>query len=93
MIYLFLFLFSGIAAGFVFRSREGIIKAADSLSLYAVYFLLLSLGLTIGLSREIISNIGSLGFSSLVIALGSVFGSVTAVQLVGKILLKNGEHS
>lgn len=93
MSYLFLSLFFGIAAGFILRSREEIIKAADSLSLYAVYFLLLSLGLAIGSSREIISNIGSLGLSSLVIALGSVFGSVAAVQLVGKILFKNGEHS
>ena len=90
MFYILLFLAVGVMVGFVFRSDGRLVKFADSVFPYAVYFLLFSLGVSFGASGEVVSNIRNLGASALLIAGLAVAGSVVAVNLVAKFLLKDG---
>lgn len=90
MFYIFLFLVVGVTFGFTFRSDGRLAKFADSMFPYAVYFLLLSLGASFSLNGEVAANIRNLGASALLIASFAIAGSVVAVNLVAKFLLKDG---
>lgn len=82
MIAVILFFAVGILLGHVLRHRSKTIALADSLTMWTIYLLLFVLGLSVGINRQILQNIGSLGFQAAVLAAAAIVGSVLASQLV-----------
>jgi len=82
MIAVILFFVVGILLGHVLRHRSRAIALADSLTMWTIYLLLFVLGLSVGVNRQILQHIGSLGFQAAVLAAAAIVGSVLASQLV-----------
>lgn len=82
MIAVILFFVVGILLGHALRHRSKIIALADSLTMWTIYLLLFVLGVSVGINRQILQNIGSLGFQAAVLAAAAIVGSVLASQLV-----------
>jgi uncharacterized membrane protein YbjE (DUF340 family) len=66
----------GVLVGFAIRNRKKIVKAADKLTMWAIYLLLFLLGLAIGGNEIIVRNLPLLGVKALIISIGGITGSV-----------------
>ena len=82
MVAVILFFVVGILLGHVLRHMSKTIALADSLTMWTIYLLLFVLGLSVGVNRQILQHIGSLGFQAAVLAVAAIVGSVLASQLV-----------
>ena len=82
MIAVILFFAVGILLGHALRHRSKTIALADSLTMWTIYLLLFVLGLSVGINRQILQHIGSVGFQAAVLAAAAIVGSVLASQLV-----------
>ncbi len=69
-----------------------LIKHAGEVQNYALFFLLLIMGIKIGLDKELVYSFGKIGFQGLILALFSIVFSVLGVKLVAKRLLKEKEQ-
>lgn len=77
-----LFFAAGIVLGRLLRTRASLIRLADQLAMVSILFLLFVLGLSVGLNREALAHLETLGLQASVLTLGAIIGSVTAVQLL-----------
>ena len=75
---------AGILTGLFLNNYPAIVKINEKLLSLAIYALLLLLGIAVGSSEKIISNIYNLGFQALIITLGAVTGSVLVCWLIYK---------
>lgn len=96
MILVLLVMTAGIILGAFVHQKPLLIKINDQLISLSIYVLLLLLGISVGLNKTIVQNIGTLGFQALVITLGAVLGSVVFSWLVFRIFFssevnKNGK--
>ena len=66
--------------------REKNLKWLGTLQTCALIFLILALGVEIGADEQVISSLGSIGVSALVVTLLALAGSVLAVLGVRKLL-------
>jgi hypothetical protein len=82
MLIIIILLLSGILFGFLLREKKGVIVLTDKLTNGTIYLLLLVLGISIGSNEKIISNIGSIGINAIILALGTVIGSVLLSYIV-----------
>ena len=76
MITVILIMLVGIVVGIWLRTKPKFVLVNDKLITYAIYLLLLLLGISIGSNKIIVANLPILGVKALVITLGAVFGSV-----------------
>ncbi|MBK9055737.1 MAG: LysO family transporter [Chloroflexi bacterium] len=73
---LFLAILAGTVIGYVLRRREKVIQVIDRALWGVIFLLLLLLGFAIGRNPEVMNSLVELGFYALLLALGSLFGSV-----------------
>jgi hypothetical protein len=85
MISVLLVMAAGIIVGAFIHKKPLLVKINDQLISLAIYVLLLLLGISVGLNKTIVQNIGTLGYQALVITLGAVLGSVLFSWLVFRI--------
>lgn len=78
----------GVLVGRVFENKLNPKKVSKVLTAI-ICLLLLVLGVSVGANDDIVSNLDTLGYNALVIALGSVLGSVIIALFLNKIILRN----
>jgi len=78
-------MFSGMAAGYLFRKRRGLFSLLEPATAWVIRLLLFLLGFGIGGDRALLSQIPVLGMQGLILALSAIIGSVVAAGiLLGK---------
>jgi len=75
---------AGILTGLFLNNYPAIVKINEKLLSLAIYALLLLLGIAVGSSEKIISNIYNLGFQAIIITLGAITGSVLVCWMIYK---------
>jgi uncharacterized membrane protein YbjE (DUF340 family) len=93
MITVLLVMLAGIATGFFIRKFPNLIKANDKLISWAIYFLLLLLGISVGLNKTIIQNLDKIGVQAAIITLGAIAGSVYVLWIIWKYLFQSENPS
>ena len=73
---LFLAILAGTVIGYVLRRREKVIQVIDRALWGVIFFFFFLLGFAIGRNPEVMDSLVELGFYALLLALGSLFGSV-----------------
>lgn len=87
-----LIMIAGIITGVLIHRKPMLIKVNDQLISVAIYILLFLLGVSVGLNKTIIRNIGTLGFQAFIITIGAVSGSVLACWLIYKAFFQGKHH-
>lgn len=83
---------AGVLVGRIFDSKIKPKQVSVVLTVI-ICLLLLILGISVGANDNIISNLGTLGYNALIIALGSVLGSVIIALLLNKVILNKTVNS
>lgn len=83
---------TGIFTGFLFKKKRSLINAADKLAGFSIYLLLFLLGLSIGNNEIIVNNFARIGFTSIVLTLSGITGSVFFSYLAYKFFFMNNEE-
>lgn len=78
-------LFVGVAIGYLYPSSKLLRRIEGPLSHGALLLLLTLMGTKIGSDSEILKNIGNIGLQSLIIAAGSIAGSVILLKLISPV--------
>jgi len=88
LLYLVLLIIGGLLSykGFI---HEKLIRKAGSLQLFFLYILIFIMGLRIGLDREILNAIYSIGVKAGIYALATIIFSAFMVFLVSKYIIKS----
>jgi len=81
----------GIVVGVWLRTKPKLVLLNDRLTTYAIYLLLLLLGISIGSNKTIVSNLPILGVKAFLITLGAVFGSVLLAFVTYRVFFKPKE--
>ena len=92
MLMIFGLLIAGMLLGFLLRSKKRIIEYAGKLTNWTIYLLLLLLGISVGSNEKIINNISTIGINAIILALGSVIGSVAISYIVYLFCFKKREN-
>jgi len=74
------FMFVGIVAGYLFRSRK--IRFQNGVILTLIWVLLFLLGLEAGMNDNVVRKFDSIGLEAAVIAVAATLGSVVAAKLL-----------
>ena len=82
MITVLLVMLAGIVVGYVIKRFPKAIRANDKLISWAIYLLLLLLGISVGLNQKIIQNLDKIGMQAAIITLGAISGSVLSLWLI-----------
>ncbi len=93
MITVVLIMLAGIVAGIWLRTKPRVVLLNDRLTTYAIYLLLLLLGISIGSNSTIVSNLPILGVKALVITLGAVVGSIVLAFVTYRVFFKQKEKA
>ncbi|HUW05358.1 MAG TPA: LysO family transporter [Williamwhitmania sp.] len=91
MITVILIMLLGIVVGVWLRTKPKLVLLNDRLTTYAIYLLLLLLGISIGSNKTIVSNLPILGVKAFLITLGAVFGSVLLAFVTYRVFFKPKE--
>ncbi len=78
----------GAIIGYRDLIKPGLKKHLGKLQSYSLLFLLLIMGIKIGLDRDTIKSFGLIGFQAVTLAVFSIIFSIAAVKLVSKHVLK-----
>ncbi len=89
MIEILIIMTLGILVGSFIHKKNTLLKINHKLLTLTLYFLLLSLGINIGLNEKIINDIQVLGFQSVIITIGAVFGSLVCAYVTYRLFFKN----
>ncbi len=79
---------AGIPLGFALRRQENVIHAVDRCTMWAIYGLLFLLGVSLGSDAELIQQLGTIGVQAFAISLSCLAGSVAAVWLLDRFILR-----
>jgi len=82
---------AGILLGFIFKKRRSLITAADKLAGWSIYLLLFLLGLSIGTNEMIINNFARIGYTSILLTLSGISGSVLFSFIAYKYFFQKNE--
>lgn len=82
----------GIITGVLIHRKDHLVKINDRLITLAIYILLFLLGISVGLNKIIVQNIGNLGFQALIITIGAVSGSLLVSWVVYKVFFKEKQN-
>ena len=89
MLTVVLIMMAGIVLGYFLRTRKRLAAINDKLITYAIYLLLLLLGISIGSNKTIVANLPVLGVKALVVTIGAMVGSILLALLTYNIFFKN----
>ena len=92
MIGVLITMIAGIITGVFIHRKDHLIKINDRLITIAIYALLFLLGISVGLNKTVVQNIGTLGFQALIITTGAISGSVLISWLVYKVFFKEKQN-
>ncbi len=76
---------SGVLIGYLFRSKKTLKWVGKALSI-AIFALLFLLGISVGVNKQIMDNLATLGVEAMVITLGALAGSLLFAWLIYKYL-------
>lgn len=93
MITVLIVMITGIIAGVFIHRKPGLIQLNERLVTFAIYILLLLLGISVGINKTIISNLGTLGLQALIVTLGAVGGSVLMSWLVFRLFFISEQNT
>ncbi len=88
MLVILIVLSAGILSGLLLIKRPKIHRFNNHLLNWAIYLLLFLLGLSVGTNKEVIQNLGKIGYEAIAIAIASILGSVLFSGLLFKLLFK-----
>lgn len=88
MITILILMVAGITTGVYTGKYKGTIKLNDILLNSSIYLLLLLLGIGVGMNKEIIQNLYSIGFQALIITIGAIVGSILICWIIYKTIFK-----
>ena len=80
---------AGIVLGYFLRTRKRLASINDKFITYAIYLLLLLLGISIGSNKTIVANLPVLGVKALIVTIGAMVGSILLALLTYKLFFKN----
>ncbi|PID29539.1 MAG: DUF340 domain-containing protein [Candidatus Cloacimonadota bacterium] len=66
----------GMILGFILREKTKVFVINEKLVMYAIYLLLLFLGISVGSNEKIMSNLDMIGIKVITITVGAVTGSI-----------------
>ncbi len=89
MLTVVLIMMAGVVLGYFLRKRKRLAAINDKLITYAIYLLLLLLGISIGSNKTIVANLPVLGVKALVVTIGAMVGSILLALLTYNIFFKN----
>lgn len=92
MIGVLITMIAGIITGVLIHRKDHLVKINDQLITMAIYVLLFLLGISVGLNKIIVQNIGTLGFQALIITTGAITGSVLISWMVYKVFFKEKQN-
>lgn len=84
MIWLLLTLFIGFGIGFLLQGRVKL--PTGIITTVSICLLLLVLGMEIGSNRELLSNLPTMGLTSLIVSVGGILGSVVLAKVLTNII-------
>lgn len=84
MIKILIFFAVGAILGGFIRKRKRLLKIVDKLLSYSIYLLLFSLGVSVGINKEIVENIDRYARHAIILALGGILGSIIVAYFVYK---------
>lgn len=79
----------GIMAGWLIIRKPAIHRLNNHLLNGAIYLLLLLLGISVGINKEVIGNLGKIGVEAISIALASILGSLFFTTLLFRMIFKD----
>lgn len=82
-----------MAIGYLIRNKVTLRKFNDKLTMYAIYLLLLLLGIFVGNDQKIMQQLMEIGWISLFFALVCIAGSIAAMALVSKFIIKPNKQN
>lgn len=89
MLTVVLIMMAGIVLGYFLRTRKRLAAINDKFITYAIYLLLLLLGISIGSNKTIVANLPVLGLKALIVTIGAMVGSILLALLTYKLFFKN----
>ena len=89
MLTVVLIMMAGVVLGYFLRKRKRLAAINDKFITYAIYLLLLLLGISIGSNKTIVANLPVLGVKALVVTIGAMVGSILLALLTYNIFFKN----
>ena len=78
----------GAIIGFKDIIKPNLIKHLGKVQNFSLLFLLLIMGIKIGLDKDTIKSFGLIGFQAVFLAVFSIIFSIAAVKLVSKLVMK-----
>ncbi|MBQ0122202.1 MAG: LysO family transporter [Bacteroidales bacterium] len=87
MLWLILTLFIGFGAGLLLRGRVKL--PTGTITLISICLLLFFLGMEIGSDKELISNLPTMGLTSLIVSVGGILGSSVLAKVLSIIIQRN----
>jgi uncharacterized membrane protein YbjE (DUF340 family) len=88
MLYVTIILAAGVATGFVLRKKGGLLDTVEKVTPWTVYALLFFLGISLGVNKDVVSNLSRLGLQAFVLSIGGVAGSISFIVLLYRLLFK-----
>jgi len=82
VVILIFFLAIGIVMGYIGLIPESYLKLLKKIPYVCLLIILFFMGSKIGLDASIINNIKVIGWKALIIALGSIFGSLAFIRFI-----------
>jgi len=82
---IFLSILTGTALGAALHHREKLIRLFDRALWGVIFLLLFLLGFSIGRNPQVMASLGELGLHALLLALGSLFGSVLVTAWIDRL--------
>ena len=88
MLSIFLFIFLGVAVGYLMRNRTQIKHVGSTIHIIII-FLLFFLGVAVGSNKQIVENFAAIGMDAFAIAMASTAGSILCAWFVFNRFFKN----
>ena len=88
-----LFLAIGILAGYLARSKRGLLAAASRATTWSLYILIFLLGVSVGANEAVVRALGKLGVQALILCAGAVGGSVLVSCLVSRVFFRAASNA
>lgn len=76
----------GLFIGLIFKIKKNILEINGKFQLLVLFLLLFSMGVSLGINPDIISNLSNIGFISVIFSISIVGFSIIFVFIIGKLL-------
>ncbi len=93
MLYVLISLSSGTLFGFLIRNRKKASGMFGKATSGIIFVLLFFLGMTVGMNESLFKNLSTVGLKAMVLALGSIFGSVGLSFVIYRLFFGDGNSN